>query len=196
MYIAAQDAVNQPTMVNGLPVTDLAIVPIPAGPKGQYSLMGGTPYMFDRNATSEQVMGALHYLEIMGRAPIVNDRTVSGLRADAAMRRNEGVPVLPPFPAWTDPAYVKAQMDAVTEFQNVDMRLYNDYYSMVTDEKNLRAEEPILAQDLYRELTNVLQAVITDKNANVKALLDVAQQNFQQLLDAQPVNYPKLLSRN
>lgn len=55
MYIAAQDAVNQPTQVNGLPVTSLALEPLPAGPKGQYSLMGGTPYMFSPNATSEQV---------------------------------------------------------------------------------------------------------------------------------------------
>ncbi len=185
MYIAAQDAVNQPTMANGLPVTDLALVPIPAGPRGQYSLMGGTPYMFAPNATSEEVMAALHYLEIMGRAPVVNDSTVAGLRADAAMRRNEGVPVLPPFPAWTDPAYLKAQMDAVNEFSNVDMRLYNDYYAMVAEATNLRAEEPMLAQDLYAELTKVLQAVITDRNANVKALLDVAQRNFQQLLDTQ-----------
>ncbi len=188
MYIAAQDAVNQPTLVNGLPVADLALVPVPAGPKGQYSLMGGTPYMFANNAASEEVMGALHYLEIMGRAPVVNERTIAGLRADAAMRRNEGVPVIPSFPAWTDPAYLKAQQDAINEFRNVDMRLYNDYFTIVAQESNLRVEEPMLAQDLYRELTNVLQAVLTDRNANVQTLLDGAQRNFQQLLDSQVNN--------
>jgi hypothetical protein len=50
---------------------------------------------------------------------------------------------------------------------------------------NLKSEEPMLAQDLYAELTKCLQAVITDRNANVQALLDTAQRNFQQLLDQQ-----------
>jgi ABC-type glycerol-3-phosphate transport system substrate-binding protein len=183
MYIAAQDAVNQPTQVNGLPVGDLALVPIPAGPKGRYSLMGGTIYMFAANAAPAEVTAALHYLEIMGKGPVVNPDTVAGLRADAANRKNNGIPVLPSFPAWTDPALLKAQQDAVNEYLNVDMRLYNDYYNAVAGADNLRPEEPQAAQDLYAELTKVLQAVITDRNANVQALLDAAQANFQKILD-------------
>ncbi len=183
MYIGAQDAVNQPTQVNGLDVKSLALVPVPAGPKGQFSLMGGTPYMFPANATSAQVTAALHYLEVMGRAPLVNAKTVAGLKADAQNRKNQGVPVVPTFPAWTDPAFLKAQAAALDESRNVDMRLYNDYYAAVAKKGNLRTEEPFAAQDLYAELTKVLQAVVTDKGANVQALLDTAQKNFQPLLD-------------
>ena len=185
MYIAAQDAVNQPTMANGLPVGDLALVPVPAGPKGQYSLMGGTPYMFAANASSAEITAALRYLELMGRAPVVTETAIAGLRADAQMRKNEGIPVIPSFPAWTDPAYLKAQQDVVTEFQNVDNRLYSDYYAMVSKAANLKSEEPILAQDLYGELTKALQAVLTDRNADVPALLETAQRNFQRMLDAE-----------
>lgn len=185
MYIAAQDAVNQPTQVNGLPVTDLAIVPVPAGPKGQYSLMGGTPYMFAANATNEQVMAALKYLEIMGKAPVVTEKSIAGMKADAQNRQNEGIPVVPTFPAWTDPAYLKAQQDVINQYSNVDMRLYKDYYAKVSEKNNLKTEEPMLAQDLYAELTKVLQAVLTDKNADIKTLLDKAQKNFQGLLDSQ-----------
>ena len=185
MYIAAQDAVNQPTVVNGLPVTDLALVPIPAGPKGQYSLMGGTPYMFAANATSAEINAALRYLEILGRAPVVNEETVAGLMADAKMRKDQGVPVIASFPAWTDPAYRKAQQDAIDAYRNVDNRLYADYFAMVAKESNLKTEEPVLAQDLYAELTKVLQAVLTDRNSNIQALLDTAQNNFQRMLDSQ-----------
>jgi ABC-type glycerol-3-phosphate transport system substrate-binding protein len=185
MYIAAQDAVNQPTMANGLPVGDLSLVPVPAGPKGQYSLMGGTPYMFANNATSAEITAALRYLEIMGRTPVVTETTKRGLQADAQMRKNEGIPVLPSFPAWTDPAYLKAQQEVVESYRNVDMRLYNDYFTMVSKSANLKSEEPVLAQDLYAELTKVLQAVLTDQNANVQSLLNTAQQNFQRILDAQ-----------
>lgn len=185
MYIGAQDAVNQPTQVNGLPATSLALVPVPAGPKGQYSLMGGTPYVFAANATHEQVLATLKYLEIMGKAPVVSDKSIAGLKADAQNRKKEGIPVLPTFPAWTDKAFLKAQQDAIDAYKNVDMRLFNDYYAKVAEKGNLRTEEPMCAQDLYAELTKVLQAVLTDKNADVNALCDKAQKNFQTILDTQ-----------
>jgi hypothetical protein len=147
--------------------------------------MGGTPYMFAPNASSAQVTAALHYLEVIGRAPLVTEKSVAGLRADAQNRKTQGVPVIPSFPAWTDPAFLKAQQTAVDEYRNVDMRLFNDYYAAVAKKGNLRTEEPYCTQDLYAELTKVLQAVVTDKNADVQALLDAAQKNFQPLLDKQ-----------
>ncbi|AEE15638.1 ABC transporter substrate-binding protein [Treponema brennaborense] len=185
MYIAAQDAVNMPTQVNGLDVNDLSIVPVPAGPKGQYSLMGGTPYMFAANATSAEINAALDYLVIMGKSPEVTDESVAGMKADAANRYNEGIPVIPPFPAWTDKALLTARDAAEKPYRNVDMALFNDYYAKTTETTNLKSEEPILAQDLYAELTKVLQAVLTDKNANVQTLLNTAQKNFQSILDTQ-----------
>ncbi len=87
MYIAANDAVNQPTQANGMALEDLAMCAIPAGPGGQYSLSGGTPYMFSKDATPEEIDAALDYLEIMGKTPIVTDDVVAGLEADAQMKR-------------------------------------------------------------------------------------------------------------
>ncbi len=185
MYIAAQDAVNQPTQVNGLPVTSLALEPLPAGPKGQYSLMGGTPYMFSPNATSEQVKACLKYLEIMGKSPEVSAEAVAGMSADAANRMNEGIPVIPPFPAWSDASLEAARDKAEKPYRNVDMRLYQNYYDMVQKSGNVKSEEPMCAQDLYAELTKILQAVITDKNADIPSLLKKAQKNFQGILDSE-----------
>ena len=185
MYIAANDAVNQPTQVNGLPVGDLAMAPIPAGPRGhQYSLMGGTPYMFAANATSSEITAALHYLELMGRVPEVSDTVAQGLARDARQRRDNRVPVIPDFPAWTDPQYLKLKADAIAAYKNVDDRYWADYLAFM-EGPGLRAEEPQLAQDLYAELTKCLQAVLTDRNANPQALLDTAQTNFQRMLDQQ-----------
>ena len=186
MYIGAADAVDQPTFNNGLPVGDLAIVPIPAGPRGhQYSLMGGTVYMFAQNATSEQVTAGLRYLEIMGRAPEVNETVIAGLRADAQRRSNDGIPVIRDVPAWTYEPYLRAQQEARDAFSNVDQRLFADYFSIISQGTNLRPEEPQLAQDLYAELTKCLQEVLTNRNANPAALLAEAQTNFQRLLDQQ-----------
>ncbi len=187
MYMAANDAVNQPTQVNGLPVDKLSIVPIPAGPKGQYSLSGGTPYMFSKDATPEQINAALDYLEIMGKAPVATDVAIAGMKADDQNKVNNNVPVIPRFPCWVDQKVLDAETAVTEEYSNVDMKLYNDYFDIIKTDGNLRAEEPGSAQDLYAELTKVLQAVITDKNADITALMKTANDNYQEMLD-QKVN--------
>ena len=182
MYIGANDAVNQPTQVNGLPVDKLAMCPIPAGPEGQYSLYGGTPYMFSRDATEEQINAALDYIEIMGKAPVVTDASVAGLKADAQNRVDNGIPVIKPFPCWIDADYVDAQTKVVDEFSNVDNKMFQSYFD-ATSSDGLRVEEPGDTQKMYDELTKVLQAVITDPDADVTALMTKADENYQSILD-------------
>ncbi len=183
MYIAANDAVNQPTQVNGLPAEKLALIPLPAGPGGQYSLSGGTPYMFSKDATPEQINAALDYLEIMGKAPVATDDAIAGMKADNQNKINNNVPVIPRFPCWVDEKVLAAEKAVTEEYNNVDMNLYNDYFDILKKEGNLRLEEVGSAQDLYAELTKVLQAVITDKNADVASLMKTANDNYQKLLD-------------
>lgn len=183
MYIAANDAVNQPTQVNGLPADKLSLVPMPAGPGGQYSLSGGTPYMFSKDATKEEINAALDYLEVMGKAPVATDDAIAGMKADAQNKKDAGVPIIPRFPCWINEDLLAAEKAVTDEYSNVDMALYNDYYAAIKTEGNLHMEEKGSAQDLYAELTKVLQAVITDKNADVAALMKTADENYQKLLD-------------
>lgn len=183
MYIGANDAVNQPTETNGLPVDKLALVPMPAGPGGQYSLSGGTPYMFAANATDAEVNAALDYLELMGKAPVVTDDALAGMKADAEYRVGAGVPVIPRFPAWTNQELLDAENAIIEEYSNVDMALFNDYFTATTSEGNLHLEEEGATQDMYAELTKVLQAVLTDKKADVAELMGTANSNLQTILD-------------
>lgn len=184
MYIGANDAVNQPTQVNGLPLDKLAMCAIPAGPAGQYSLTGGTPYMFSKDATEAEINAALDYLEIMGKAPVSTDAAIEGMRADAQNKVDNGVPVIPRFPCWTDAADVTAAEDAIVEeFGNVDVKMYQSYFD-ATSAAGLRTEEPGDTQSMYAELTKVLQEVLTNKDADVAALMETANQNYQAILDA------------
>jgi len=185
MYIGANDAVAQPTTNNGLAVDKLMMVGIPAGPGGQYSLFGGTPYMFAANATPDQIKAALTYLEVMGKAPVLSDTAKAGLIEDAKARQANGTPVINEFPSWTDADLIAARQAIVAEYSNVDSRMFQNYFDTVAKEGNLRMEVPQNAQEMYAELTKVLQAVVTDQNADVQALLDTANANFQQVLDEQ-----------
>lgn len=185
MYIAANDAVNQPTQVNGLPVDKLAMCALPAGPNGdQYSLSGGTPYMFNKNATKEEINAALDYLEIMGKAPVASENAIAGMKADAESKIANGVPVIKRFPCWIKEDVLAAEADIIKQYGNVDTKMFESYFKATSEGGNLRMEEPGSAQDLYAELTKVMQAVITDKNADVASLMNVANDNYQKVLDS------------
>ena len=184
MYIAANDAVNQPTQVNGLPVEDLALVPIPAADGGQWSLFGGTPYMFSKDATEAEINAALDYIEIMGKSPEVTDESLAGLDADYANKASEGVPVIKRFPCWVSDEYVEAENSVIEKYQNVDPADYAAYFA-ATEAEGLHSEEPGMTQDMYAELTKVLQEVITNQDADVAALMKTADENYQSILDAQ-----------
>lgn len=184
MYIAANDAVNQPTENNGLPAKDLAMFAMPAGPNGaQYSLSGGTPYMFAKNATEDEINAALDYLEIMGKAPTATEDSIAGMTADAKNKVDNGVPVLKRFPCWVSKDLLDAQDKVVKENSNVDDKMYKSYFDAIGKDGNLRLEEPGSAQDLYSELAKVIQAVITNKDANVAELMKQANTNYQKILD-------------
>lgn len=183
MYIAANDAVGQPTFTNGLAADKLMMIGMPAGPTGAYSLSGGTPYMFAANATKEEINAALDYLEIMGKAPVVSELAKAGWVEDARYRKDNGIPVINEFPAWTSEELIKGRRAIVEEYKNVPDELYADYFAAVSAEGNLKMEEPMETQLMYAELTKVLQAVVTDPNADIPALLETANANFQKVLD-------------
>ena len=64
------------------------------------------------------------------------------------------------------------------------MRLYNDFFDSVSEGTiTLKAEEPVFAQQLYRELTAVIQRVITREGADINKALKEAQESFQEYLD-------------
>jgi ABC-type glycerol-3-phosphate transport system substrate-binding protein len=182
MYIGANDAVNQPTQVNGLPVDKLSMCPVPAGPAGQFSLYGGTPYMFSRDATPEQINAALDYLEVMGKAPVASEAAIAGMKASAENAVANGVPVIKRFPCWINQDILDAEDAIVAEYSNVDPKMFQPYFDAIAS-SGLRLEEPGSTQDMYAELTKVLQAVLTDENADVASLMETANSNYQTILD-------------
>ncbi|MBQ9189288.1 MAG: sugar ABC transporter substrate-binding protein [Clostridia bacterium] len=184
MNFAADDSVDQPTSNKGLPIEDFALIPFPAGPSGRYALAGGTCYMFSPNITPDQARALMAYLKILGKLPFLDDDIVAGMRADYAAKKDRGAPVLPAISAWNDEEYNATKRAIIDEYCNVDMRLYNDFFDSVSEGTiTLKAEEPVFAQQLYRELTSVIQRVITRENADVVKALREAQESFQEYLD-------------
>ena len=190
MNFAADDSVDQPTANKGLPVEDFALIPFPAGEAGRYALAGGTCYMFAPNITKDQGIALMAYLQVIGKLPFLNDEIIAGMRADYAAKRDRGAPVLPAISAWTDEEYNAAKQAIVDEYCNVDMRLYRDFFDSLSEGTiTLKSEEPVFAQQLYRELTAVIQRMITREGADVMKALQKAQDSFQEYLDDEINDY-------
>jgi len=184
MNFAADDAVENPTAVSGLAVDRFALVPFPAGPTGAYALNGGTGFMFSPETTHDEALATLHFLKIAGLLPFITDDIVAAMRAGASAMRERGAPVLPPIPAWDNQEFISMQRQITEEFSNVDMRLFDDFYDSLIDGRiMLRGEEPVHTQRLYRELTNVIQRIITREDADVLETLERAEEEFQAFLD-------------
>ena len=190
MNFAADDSVDQPTANKGLPVEDFALIPFPAGDAGRYALPGGTCYMFAPDITKDQGVALMAYLKILGKLPFLDDQIVAGMRADYAAKRDRGAPVIPAISAWNDDAYNAAKQAIVDEYCNVDMRLYSDFFDSLSEGTiTLKSEEPVFAQQLYRELTAVIQRMITREGADVVKALRQAEESFQEYLDDEINDY-------
>jgi ABC-type glycerol-3-phosphate transport system substrate-binding protein len=178
MCIGANDAVDRPTLVNGLPVEDLALVPLPSGPEGdQYSLFGGTLYMFSKDATDEQINAALDYITIMGKGPVPDQ---DSYEAECIYRAEQGIPVIWRFPSWVDKVGIDQEKVLIDRNSNVDLRFYQDYFDVVKREGNLVLDG---YGKMYCELVEVIQAVITNENADIADLMKKADENYQLYLD-------------
>lgn len=183
MYIAANDAVDQPSY-HGMKADEFFLAPMPAGPGGHYTLMGGTPYFFSPDATDDEVRWALDYLEIMGKSPEVTEAAHDGWVADAQYRADNNIPVIPTFPAWVG-AVVDEQNKVIEEYKNVDMKLWQPYFDFSKEEGALRTEEPGDTQTMYKLLNGVIQAICADPvNVDIPALMEQANADYQAVLDA------------
>ena len=190
MNFAADDSVDQPTANKGLAVEDFALIPFPAGDAGRYALAGGTCYMFSPDITADQATALMAYLKVLGKLPFLDDSIIAGMRADYAAKRDRGAPVIPAISAWNDEEYNAAKQAIVDEFSNVDMRLYADFFDSLSEGTiTLKSEEPVFAQQLYRELTAVIQRMITREGADVVKALQKAQDSFQEYLDDEINDY-------
>ncbi len=171
------DVIQLAVTNGGMDLKDLAFVPMPAGPSGQYCLFGGTPFVFAKNATDEQVTGALKFLEYMGRSPKVSDISHSGIEVGTRLAAQKNMPILPSIRPWINEDYKDMVNGIESQYINVDMNKYQDFFDKFEDMRH--DEEPYYPQEMYLILDQAIQAVLTDpNNSNPQNLLNTANSQF------------------
>jgi multiple sugar transport system substrate-binding protein len=178
MSFVGSDAISMPITNFNMNKDNVAFVPMPAGPQGdQYSLFGGTPYMFSSHASDDQIMGALRFLEYMGRSPETSEISVSSMRVGMGVADAKGMPILPTIKPWVDEAFLEQAELIEQQYVNINMANFQDFYDTIHDMR--RPEEIYYSQEMYEILDGVIQQVLTNQNANPSALLTSANNTFQ-----------------
>ncbi len=160
------------------PKEDLVYASMPEGPGGRFTQMGGTISCIDRNATDEQVEACFKWLEFMGKGPKLTDNAKKSIveKYDVALAENNLVGIAP-MSVWKEGTEIRDfTTETVKEKANVDVRNFAHYEE---GKATLKPEEPVNCQELYQVLASCMQAVLTDKNANIEEVVKKAASDFQ-----------------
>jgi multiple sugar transport system substrate-binding protein len=109
--------------------------------------------------------------------------TQEGAVADASALKANNQPVgVPALPIFDKATYDQSQV-WIKDYINVPTQQMIGFTSKIFDQPIVT--EPVAhTQELYAALDPVVQAVLTDKNADIEALLTKANQQVQTILDA------------
>lgn len=180
MAIAGNDVISNVITQGGMDRNDIAFIPIPAGPAGQYTLFGGTPYMFSAYDTDEAVEGAIKFLEYMGRSPETSEVAQLAMREGLQTATRKNMLILPEVRPWVNSEYVtlieslNAQYVNVSSFHN-----FADFYEKLPVTR--RREEPYYTQKMYELLDQVVVG-LKNPGFDVTSSLNSKQELFEAYL--------------
>ena len=165
-----------------MPLEDIGMMAIPKGPKKRVTLTGGYTATVADGASEEQVDIAIKWLEKVGNGYELNDsvkKTIEdGYKHTAEKNEAIGIDGLSVWSNETDIQKFRREMRE--KYRNIDInhvKLYND--SLTDTNIILQPEEPVCAQELYSVLDGIIQAILSDRNADIRGLIEKANADFQ-----------------
>ena len=161
----------------------LAFVPMPSdGVHKRYSLYGGTPYVFAKNATDAQVEGVLKFFDYIGRSPNINDISKAAMKYGYEVAQKKNQPIMPEINPWTNKEYVEYKDSLVKEYVNVNMDYYQEFFDEISENKH--SEVAYLPQEMYEILDNAIAQVFDNPSTcNCYSILTTCNSKYQEKLD-------------
>lgn len=177
MSICAEDWLNSPVKQYNMDKSRIGTSAMPAGPKGRIAQTGGDVWMFSKETTDEQLDALFDWLELIGDAPELSDIAKTNIENKIkAQNENGNVIIVPAFSVWKDEDRNSELAKLYEPYVNTDEKVQN---KMMNDDVSLHAEEPASTQELYRVISDCMQAVLTNKNVDIMSMLKEKQTNFQ-----------------
>lgn len=176
MY-AAGDWANGMISAYGLSKDNISNSPVPAGDGGACAQIGGDIWMISPETTPEQIDAIFKWLGVKGDGLSLEEETLGHKAEEYKINNENGYAITnDEFTIFENADRVEQLNEVRKPFLNVDENLWNTSYS---DELNLKAEEPVEAQQLYAILSPLLQEILLNKDADIPDLVKNANENFQ-----------------
>jgi multiple sugar transport system substrate-binding protein len=180
MFTSGQDIYTSLVQSNNINPKSygLTMVPLSGGDSGV--LGGGTLAALSSKASSNEKAAAVKWIDYHYLRKYTNQAAATkAAEIQIASKQPVGTPELPIF---SQQQYQQYQ-EWIKPLINVPLDQMSTFTSKVFDTKVVN--EPAYAtQDVYKSLDTVVQAVLTDKNANIDQLLKDANAKAQRAIDA------------
>lgn len=157
-----------------VPIESFGYAPMPAGPAGVRSLMGGAAAMISATATEDQVEAAFVY-QIWSQVNTNPDELIADFELRNETQNAVGVPVLKLYAG----EYQKALEALQAPYIVMPVDNYTAFNEAVESGAVTLVPEPPFAQDWYVAIGAVLTEVLTNPDADVEALMAQAAADFQ-----------------
>ncbi|WP_116950350.1 ABC transporter substrate-binding protein [Jiangella endophytica] len=180
MYIGGSDVYNSLVTENSIDPNAYGLTVLPLEGDDAGVLGGGTIVGVRPDASEAERDAAVKWIDFFYMSKLTQqDAALADAEALVATDAPLGTPALPIFGAEQ-----LAESDAwVADLVNVPLEQMMPFKESILDQP-LVPEPPVRAQDLYAELDAVVQAVLTDENADIDALLETANGNVSSLVEA------------
>lgn len=174
--------INKMITKYGISKDNIGVFTLPAGPKGNIALMGGTLLGINNTATSEQLDAAFSLIEevVLPRIELDEERKKEIEQEYIDLYEENQFIGVKTMDMWSKTEESDYRSFLIEKYKNVDSNLYSDYNACFESEDiEIRLEEPVCCQDLYRILTQCIREVLEDENADPAELIHNASIEFQ-----------------
>ncbi|WP_166350612.1 ABC transporter substrate-binding protein [Phytoactinopolyspora limicola] len=180
MYMGGSDVYNSLVTENNIDPDSYGLTVLPLNGADAGVLGGGTIVGVRPDASAAERAAAVAWIDFYYMAKLTDeDAAVADAQTLADSGAPVGTPALPVFDADQ-----LARSDAwVADYVNVPLEQMRFFKDNILDQP-LVPEPPVRGQELYAELDAVVQAVLTDKNADIAQLLANADANVTALVES------------
>jgi multiple sugar transport system substrate-binding protein len=181
MYISGSDVYTNLVQASNIDpsIYGLAALPL-AKNKNAGVLGGGTLVAVKPKASAAEKAAALKWIDFFYEQPLISKaQAIRNAKTLVANKQPVGVPALPIF---NRAQYLLANT-WIKPYINVPVAQMRPFTTGIFNQQ-LIPEPPVATQSVYHALDPVVQAVLTDKNANISSLLQQANTQAQQAISA------------
>jgi len=180
MYPSGSDVLTALVQSDGVDPKDYGLGLIPTEGDNSGVLSGGNVAVVSAAASPAEKAAAVKWIDFYYMQKLLDkSAAVADAKSLISNKQPVGVPQLPIF----DKAQLDTSLGWIDSYINVPKENVAPFQNGIFDQKII-AEPAKHTQELYAALDSVVQAVLTDKNADIDALLKGVNTQIQALIDA------------